>query len=695
MRFLIPLLFSFILIACEVAYSQPYGSSVFLNGTNNYITIPNNSNLNQTATISVEAWIYPCKVQGQNFILNKDWCGGSGNNAYNFRVLNGKLHWKWDLDGCGNGAHAYESILPAIQPNQWQHVVAVHTTSSVTLYLNGAVLPGQLISGSYGTIMQSPEPVRIGVYRDINSAYWGYFQGRIDEVRVWNYALSATEVLARYNTTLVGNETGLVAYYPMDITGSGAGTLVPNQATLTGSAINGTTVGTTSSPVFSPNSQPLVPVNLGNDTSLCPGQQISLNASLSGATYLWQNNSTLPTFQVTQPGNYWVQVSLGGCASTDTLVVLQEVLPVDLGPDTGLCPGDILTLNATLPGATYLWDNGATGPVRTITQPGTYWVSVSRNGCTGYDSISVDFITLPAIDLGQDTSICEGTLFSLSAGSIPLTVSLLWSTGATSHTIYPGISGSYWLKASVGSCEESDTINVYFKPLPQTDLGPDTILCEGDQIVLDAFWPGGLYLWNDGSTNPTLNISLAGTYSVTVTADGCINQDAIAIDTDSVPEVYLGDDTTICEGDEILLTAGNGFTAYLWNTGVTGNVIEIGQQGAYWVNVTNICGEAADTFQLSTKDCEYTIYIPNTFTPWRVDGINDKFEVKGTAIAEYYIIIFNRWGGQLYESHSLYEPWDGTYHGKRCPQSVYYYRIDFRPERTNRWYTRQGSITLL
>ncbi|MBE0642195.1 MAG: gliding motility-associated C-terminal domain-containing protein, partial [Bacteroidales bacterium] len=390
-----------------------------------------------------------------------------------------------------------------------------------------------------------------------------------------------------------------------------------------------------------------------------------------GLSVLWSTGASSPTISPIISGSYWATVNNGHCTASDT--ILLNFLPtpiVQLGSDTTLCQGDTLILNATATAATYLWDNGSTAPIRAVSQNGTYWVGVTANGCTGHDSISIDFIPLPPVNLGQDTSLCEGTLLNLSPGAIPLTASILWSTGASTHSISPIITGVYWLRVSIGSCEESDTILVEFRPLPHIDLGPDTILCDGDQLILDASWPGTQHLWSDGSTNPTLAVSQAGTYSVTATADGCSNQDVIDISMVYQPEVYLGEDTTICQGDEILLNAGNGFSTYLWNTGSIGNVLNAGAAGPYWVKVSNQCGEAADTFLLSTKDCEYTIFIPNAFTPWRQDGINDQFVVKATGIAEYYIIIFNRWGGQLYESHSIYEPWDGTYHGKRCPQSV-------------------------
>jgi gliding motility-associated-like protein len=76
--------------------------------------------------------------------------------------------------------------------------------------------------------------------------------------------------------------------------------------------------------VYNSNSS-LIPLELGSDTVLCVGDTIILDATLANATYTWQDNSTNPTFIVTQGGTYSVEVFLNGCSAIDTIIVGQQV----------------------------------------------------------------------------------------------------------------------------------------------------------------------------------------------------------------------------------------------------------------------------------------------------------------------------------------------------------------------------------
>jgi hypothetical protein len=118
--------------------------------------------------------------------------------------------------------------------------------------------------------------------------------------------------------------------------------------------------------VIAANVNPVV--NIGNDTTVCPGTTITLNAANAGSTYLWNNNSTSQTLPVTTAGTYWVRVTNATkCISSDTIAVFQGTNPVvNLGNDTLICPGNPLTLNAGNFGASYLYSNGATTQTTTV-----------------------------------------------------------------------------------------------------------------------------------------------------------------------------------------------------------------------------------------------------------------------------------------------------------------------------------------
>ena len=71
------------------------------------------------------------------------------------------------------------------------------------------------------------------------------------------------------------------------------------------------------------------------------------------------------------------------------------------------------------------------------------------------------------------------------------------------------------------------------------------------------------------------------------------------------------------------------------------------------------------------------LYVPNTFTP-DGDGINDGFRAMATEIDEFRLLVFNRWGEEIFASNTLDKAWDGTYQGVRSPIDTYVWRIDLR-----------------
>ncbi len=169
-------------------------------------------------------------------------------------------------------------------------------------------------------------------------------------------------------------------------------------------------------------------VNLGNDTSICTGQNVTLNAGNLGATYLWSTTETTQTISVNTAGTYWVIASYGACADTDSVVIsISSNLNVAIGNDTTLCNGQSLTLNAGIAGATYLWSTTETTQTISVNSSGTYSVNVNNGGCTGTDTIIVTFVAAPLVALGNDTTFCSGQPITINAGNPG--ASYLWSNG--------------------------------------------------------------------------------------------------------------------------------------------------------------------------------------------------------------------------------------------------------------------------
>ncbi len=131
-------------------------------------------------------------------------------------------------------------------------------------------------------------------------------------------------------------------------------------------------------------------IDLGNDTSFCQGDTLLLDATYTGATYLWQDSSVDSTLNVTQLGTYWAQLTSNGCSKSDTVNVDYYLSPIiDLGNDTSLCEDEMLNLNVTTQNASYLWKDGTINPSFSIAQVGSYWVVITDQCTSVSDTINV------------------------------------------------------------------------------------------------------------------------------------------------------------------------------------------------------------------------------------------------------------------------------------------------------------------
>jgi gliding motility-associated-like protein len=338
---------------------------------------------------------------------------------------------------------------------------------------------------------------------------------------------------------------------------------------------------------------PPAPVDLGSDTTLCTGQTLTLDATQPGTSYQWQNGSTAATVTVQQAGTYWVQVSNTCGSVSDTIVVAYQAGPtIALGNDTTLCPGQTLLLDATTPGANYLWSDGSTGPTLLVSAAGSYSVQVGVACGTVSDDIAVAYGIVPMADLGNDTTLCPNTTLTLNAAQPGATY--LWQDGSTAATYTVSQAGAYGVTVTTLCGTASDQVTVAYTTLPVVSLGNDTTLCAGNSLLLDATTPGASYLWSDGSTAPTLLVNAAGNYGVAVTVPCGTVADAIAVGILAPPMVDLGNDTTLCAGQPLVLNASSPGATYQWTTGSTAASITVTEPGTYGVWVSNACGSASD-----------------------------------------------------------------------------------------------------
>ena len=394
------------------------------------------------------------------------------------------------------------------------------------------------------------------------------------------------------------------------------------------------------------------------------------------------STDTITSHVFTAPGNYDVKLIVFVHLITDTVIKTIHVLPlpsVKLGNDTSLCTGQSIQLYAGPVGTnSYLWQDNAITNTYVGLSPGTYTVTVTTpQGCSSSDTIVISGAAQPIVNLGRDTSLCETNApYILSAQNAG--AAYLWNNGTTAQTLSVNTTGYYSVTVTSNGCTGADTVFVNVVSSPLVVLGNDTTLCDGIWLYFNVTNDSSQYLWNDGYTGSTRYIDTLGTYAVTVTNNhGCSSYDAVNIDLQFEPHVYLGEDTVLCSGQPLTLDATNYGASYQWQDGSTKPTFIPTHTDIYGVSATNQCGIATDSISVEIRDCNCLVYFPKSFTP-NADNKNDVFNYKYDCNQFLsYLRIWNRIGQLMFVSENPDIGWDGLYNGKPAAEGVYVYQLHY------------------
>ncbi len=160
--------------------------SISFNGSTQYLTAANDGSFDNTDAVSVSTWVKMNETTGiQTFVAK--WQVGV-KQQWTLQQNGGKIHW-WTGDG-GTGTNSLDSSTTLV-PGTWYHVTATATNGSKKLYINGA-LDASSTSGAMG--LADGINVTIGSKWNSSAAYFEYLNGNLDDVRVYNRVLSASEI---------------------------------------------------------------------------------------------------------------------------------------------------------------------------------------------------------------------------------------------------------------------------------------------------------------------------------------------------------------------------------------------------------------------------------------------------------------------------------------------------------------------
>lgn len=464
-------------------------------------------------------------------------------------------------------------------------------------------------------------------------------------------------------------------------------------------------------------------VDLGKDSSICPGASVDLTAS-GGTIYTWSPNTAIssisdPTVTVNPSTSteYIVVVDDGsGCTGTDTVVinVLPDIVVVSPG-NQEVCMDEVVNLSLSHTGGpggsvTYSWDDGLyTGMNQTFSWNASTNMEVKVTddtyGCSDSITVIIDVRTLDLDFTFSDTCYTTSTQFVGTETASGTIVSNSWwfygtntASGKTASFEYPTVglnTAKFYAVDDIGctdSIEKSFTIVQL--PNPTIVLAPDTVCINNDVVYTSNYngivgatssWTlgdgtfdsngGGTHAYSSGGLNYVdLTVTDINGCSAS-TSDSVLVGGGMSIDFTMPVEGKIGETVTlnnISTGGQIYTWRRNGVefddafhsTLLLDTTGtICIELHSISQAGCMdsVVNCIEVLGEA--------------LLVPNIFTP-NNDGTNDLFELMNSDDKKLKVQILNRWGIEVYASNEYLNDWDGKdKNGTDLAEGTYFYVV--------------------
>ena len=412
---------------------------------------------------------------------------------------------------------------------------------------------------------------------------------------------------------------------------------------------------------------------------------ITASSTTIGVNYFWTgpvvSGATNDTATVDTPGTYTVTVidPSSGCTNTRTVEVINDALAISIGPNVTLScatTSGIITASSLTTGVNYSWTgpvvSGATNDTAVVNTAGTYTVTVSDpiTGCSNTATVTVS-INSSNTSSSQTVTICYGKNYTLPGGT---TVTL---AGVYMNTI-PNAQG----------CDS--TITTILLVLPNSASLQNKTVCKNEGYTLS----NGMTVYTSGVYKDTI-----------LSAKGCDSIITTNVTVNNSPTASVSPAITITLGDAATLTA-SGFGTYQWSPG-SGLNVTLGaaviakpvETTTYCVVVTNLnnCADTACVIVTVDKCTSVEkLKVPNAFSPNK-DGINDEFCLLGwdACLASFQILIYDRWGEQVFKSNDPNFCWDGNYLNKIAEAQVFVYYIQATFLNIDKSFVKRGNISLI
>jgi gliding motility-associated-like protein len=460
---------------------------------------------------------------------------------------------------------------------------------------------------------------------------------------------------------------------------------------------------------------------------LCSGTGFVLpSISIEGVSGNWS-----PSINTSTTTNYTFTPTSAVCAQPANMSVTILPLPiVNAGNDLSLCAG----AQATLAGSgaqTYSWTGGVIDLVSFIPNTTSVYTvtGTSVDGCIGTDQVNVTVNPIPTVNAGNDVTVCSSATVVLTGSGA---ANYSWNNGIQNGIAFTPPSGTtnYTVTGtSSAGCTSSDNVNVTvinslnvgFTPDVTTGCSPLTVnFINNSQNGTNCVWNMGNGDVLNGCGNISYTFTNAQCYDISLTvtdAAGCVGtstiNNLICVESNPIAS-FIPSDYSISELNNIVQFNNNstGASSYVWNFGDNSTISSLVnplhtfptmEEGTYTVTLTAMSdfGCIATSQALIHVFEELIYYVPNTFTPDN-DNYNQMFKpifTSGFDPYDYTLLIFDRWGEIIFESHDSEIGWLGTYgtngEMKNVQDGTYSWTIEFKTKKTDERKVVRGHVNLI
>lgn len=487
----------------------------------------------------------------------------------------------------------------------------------------------------------------------------------------------------------------------VEITGENSSTIQVNSSGVYSviATLNNCTLA--SAPVtISDGEVPTVSLNTSANLPACPEISVPIEAIGNYSSITWQRDNialtnTTAIINANAAGVYSATVlSEDGCAanSEGLSVTFLDVEVVQIVSSEGLsiCANAFTDLSVDPIFSNYTWSQNGTalnenGSSLLQVGPGSYTLNVENNdGCNISASIQISSIPLPNVALQPNGNVitCDASFtFTVSGAN---TYSWYYNDeifAANTNSIEVTMPGVYYVVGTTGNCtSQSLPSNLSFEESISVSIAAsDTLVCEGENITLSVPNQFLNYLWSTGAQTPSTTVSSTSSVSIEVTdSNGCRGESTIDVVVAPNPIIELSSnfESDCVQGAEVTV-ASDGIISWQLSPYLT----IIDSVTALYnppfttdFKISSINGECSseEIFRINA-DCS-TLFVPNTITP-NGDGVNDVFLVSAQGVYTFELVIFDRWGNEVFRTEDQTEAWTGGINGYFVQDGAYTYMI--------------------